>query len=51
MVERTEYNGKPVITLRRTPEDRFPFSFGVNKAKLILEHIVEIKKFVEENSK
>jgi len=27
-----------------------PFSFGLTKAKLILAHIDEIKKFVEENS-
>jgi hypothetical protein len=50
MVERTEYKGKPVIILRRDPEDKFPFSFGVAKAKLILENLQEIQKFVEENT-
>ena len=29
--------------------EKYPFSFGLKKAKLILEHIEEIKKFVEEN--
>jgi hypothetical protein len=50
MVERTEFKGKPVITLKRNPDDQFPFSFGVSKAKLIIENLDEIKKFVEENS-
>jgi hypothetical protein len=50
MVEKSEFKGKPIIILRRNPEDKFPFSFGVSKAKLILEHLEEIKKFVEENS-
>ena len=50
MIERTEFKGKPVLTLKRSEEDQFPFSFGVSKAKLILENFDEIKKFVEENS-
>ena len=51
MIERTEFKGKPVITLKRSEDDQFPFSFGVSKAKLIVENFDEIKKFVEENSK
>lgn len=50
MIEKTEYRGKPVIILKRSQEDRFPFSFGVSKARLILDNIDEIKKFVEQNS-
>ncbi|MDP3143411.1 MAG: hypothetical protein Q8N14_05710 [Candidatus Omnitrophota bacterium] len=50
MFERTEFKGKPVLTLKRNEEDQYPFSFGVSKAKLIVENIEEIKKFVEENS-
>ncbi|MDD5512585.1 MAG: hypothetical protein PHD09_02290 [Candidatus Omnitrophica bacterium] len=50
MVERTEFKGKPLLVLKRSEEDNFPFSFGMSKAKLILENIEEIKKFVEENS-
>jgi len=50
MVERSEYNGKPIIILKRAEEDKYPFSFGLAKAKLILENIEEIKKFVEESS-
>jgi len=50
MVERSEYNGKPIIILKRAEKDKYPFSFGLAKAKLILENIEEIKKFVEESS-
>lgn len=49
MVERTEFKGKPVIILKRNEEDKYPFSFGLSKARLILENIEEIKKFVEES--
>lgn len=50
MIERSEYNGKPIIVLRRDENDKFPFSFGLVKARLILENIEEIKKFVVENT-
>jgi hypothetical protein len=46
MVEHSEYQGKPVITIKRSEDDRHPFSFGIAKAKLIIENIEAIKKFV-----
>ena len=48
MIKRGEFQGKAVISLMRTENDKFPFSFGVNKAKLILSNLEEIQKFVEE---
>lgn len=51
MVERSEYKGKPVLIIRRSEDDKYPFSFGLTKAKMILENIEEIKRFVEDNSK
>ena len=50
MVERSEYKDKPLIVIKRNEDDKYPFSFGVSKAKLILDNIEEIKKFVEENA-
>lgn len=50
MIERSEYKGNPIIVIKRSEDDKYPFSFGVAKARLILENIEEIKKFVEENS-
>ena len=50
IVEKSEFKGKPVLVLKRDEEDKFPFSFGISKAKLIIEGIEDIKKFVAENS-
>jgi len=49
IIERGEYKGKPLLILKRNEEDKYPFSFGLSKAKLIVDNIEEIRKFVEEN--
>ena len=49
IVELGEYKGKPLIILKRSPEDKYPFSFGVSKARLILDNLEAIKKFVQDN--
>lgn len=55
-----EKDGKqfPMISLQRDDVKPrkdgtmpYPFSFGIGKAKLILAHIGQIKKFVEVNEK
>lgn len=51
MVERSEFKGKPVLILKRDENDKYPFAFGISKAKMMLENIEEIKRFVEENDK
>lgn len=51
MVERSEFKGKPVLIIRRSEDDKYPFTFGMSKAKMILENLEEIKRFVEDNSK
>ena len=51
IVEESEYKGNPVLVLKNTEEDRFPFSFGLKKAKLIVEHIEDVKKFVAKHDK
>jgi hypothetical protein len=50
-VEFDNYNGNPVIILKRDENDAYPFRFGIRKAELIIENIEKIKKFVKENSK
>ena len=50
MIERSEFKGKPVIILKRDENDKYPFSFGLTKARLILENLEEIRKFVAENT-
>ena len=51
MVERSEFKGKPVLIMRRSEDDKYPFTFGMSKARLIIENLEEIKRFVEDNSK
>jgi hypothetical protein len=49
MVKESTYLNKPLLTLLRAEDDRFGFSFGLAKAKLILENIDAITQFVEKN--
>ncbi len=51
MIERSEFKGKPVLIIKRDENDKYPFAFGLNKAKMILDNLEEIKRFVEENHK
>lgn len=51
IVEESEFKGNPMIVLKNDEEDKFPFQFGLKKAKLILENIEEIKKFVQKHDK
>jgi hypothetical protein len=44
-----EYKGRPVITLKRDAEDRYGFSFGLGKAKLILDNLEAISDFCVAN--
>jgi len=49
MHEIGEFKGNKIITLKRDENDKYPFSFGKAKAKLIVENYEAIKRFVEEN--
>jgi hypothetical protein len=51
IVTESEFKGNPMIVIKIDEDDKFPFQFGLKKAKLILENIEEIKKFVEKNDK
>lgn len=44
-----EYKGNALIVLNA--DSKFPFQFGMAKAKLILEHLDSIRKFVESDGK
>ena len=45
----SEYKGNPILTLN--PDSRYPFSFGLSKAKLIVENLEEIKIFIQVHDK
>lgn len=44
-----DYKGNAMLIIRQTPQDKFPFQFGIKKARLILEHIDAIRAFVEKH--
>jgi len=50
-VTQGEYKGSPMLIIKKSPDDQYPFQFGLKKAKLILEHINDIQSFVEEHDK
>ena len=51
-IEITEYKGNKTLTIHTLDKDGnkkpYPFSFGLGKAESILNHVEEIKKFVED---
>ncbi len=51
IVEESEFKGNAMIVLKNDEEDKFPFQFGVKKAKLVLENIEAVKAFVAEHDK
>ena len=46
IIEEQGYKGNPVIVLKRDEYDRYPFSFGLSKARLILASLDGIRAFV-----
>lgn len=47
IVEFEEFKGNPMIVLKNDEEDRYPFKFGLGKARKIMENFDAIKKWVE----
>ncbi len=45
-----EYKGHKTISLTKGEDDKYPFTFGLGKARLIVENIEDIRKFVDENA-
>lgn len=46
-----EYKDKPIISLPVAGSTKYPFTFGLNKAKAIIEYYEDIKKFIDDNDK
>lgn len=49
VVEEGEFKGNKMLILKRNNEDRYPFQFGLSKAKLIVDAIEQIKAWVKKN--
>ena len=52
-----EFKGNPMLAIHKVDEDgvkhfvKADIKFGLTKAKMILNHLPEIKEFVEKNDK
>jgi hypothetical protein len=46
-----EYERKLDLVLKRDENDKYPFSFGPSKAKLVAENTEAIKQFIAEEEK
>ena len=51
IVSKSEYKGHPMLELKGSEVDQYPFRFGIGKAKLLLACLDEIEEFISENSK
>ena len=51
LISTFEKDGKkfPTIQLKEGDKSKFGITFGVTKARLILEHFDEIRQFVDDN--
>ena len=49
MIKYEEYKGKAIFAIYKDESDKYPFRFGVPKAKMILENIKEIERFVRDH--
>ncbi|MDR2865745.1 MAG: hypothetical protein LBV68_09065 [Spirochaetaceae bacterium] len=54
VIDSGEYKGNPTVSIRKDTEkqDRYPFSFGLGKANLLLQALIQepdfLEKFVKE---
>jgi hypothetical protein len=47
LIEESEFKGNKMLVIKNDESDRFPFSFGLGKARKILGAIEEIKACVQ----
>ena len=47
----SEFKGNPMLVLKNDPNDKFPFQFGMKKAKLIMAHLDDIRAFISKHDK
>ena len=46
IIKTSEYKGKPLLTLQTSEDDRYPWSFGVRKAKMAYAAMDHIRAFI-----
>lgn len=43
------FKGNKILSIKKDEDDKYPFNFGIGKAKKILACIPDIEKFVKDN--
>lgn len=51
MFEIVDFKGKRIMCICGKPDDKSKLYFGIKKAKLIIQHIEDIKKYIVEINK
>lgn len=51
IISEGEFKGNVMLIIKNDEEDKYPFQFGVKKAKLIVENFDAIKEFVAKYDK
>ena len=46
LIKEEEYKGSPMLVIAESEETRYPFNFGLRKAKLVVEHAEDVRAFV-----
>jgi hypothetical protein len=53
-IEQDTFNGKPILSISWTDDDRYPFSFGIQKAKMLATALKKepdlLEDFISEHS-
>jgi hypothetical protein len=47
LVSEQKFKGRPVLVLKRSADDKYPFSMGLGKCKLIIDNYEAIEEFVQ----
>jgi len=50
LVFEKKFKGHPILVMRKTEADKYPFSIGMGKIRLILDNIQAIEAFAEKHS-
>jgi hypothetical protein len=49
LIWESKFKGRPVLSMRKHPHDKYPFSFGLGKARQIVENYEAIEEFVRKH--
>lgn len=49
IIEEGNYKGRATLSIKNKPDDKWPFTFGMAKARLIVENIDAIRAFYDKH--